>query len=470
MVNFTEIGTLESTFDLQGKEVLALGKTTVWQRLKKLKKLEKAILKYQNDICAALKKDLGKSEAEAKVSEIFILLSELRHTRRNLSTWMTDKPISSPLFMLGSRSYVKHESKGRALIISPWNYPVLLSFSPLIGAVSAGCPAILKPSEYSAHSSVLIAKIVKEVFDEREATVVLGGVEVSQALLNFPFDHIYFTGSNAVGKIVMRAAAEHLSSVTLELGGKSPVVVTSSAHVTKAAERIVFTKFFNNGQICIAPDYLLVDKRKKDDLISNLVDEIDRLFGQVKSSKDYTRIINKRHFDRLKELFERSVESGAEVICGGDFSEDELYISPTILSVKDEHNPIMEQEIFGPIIPVFEYEDLADAVQFINRRDRSLASYIYTTSKREEKYFLDHTRSGGGAINHGLVQLANYNLPFGGSSQSGFGRAKGVETFLAFTNQRSLVKNSAYFSIVDLLGYPFNKAKLSIINLLLRWF
>ena len=413
---------------------------------------------------------MGKSEAESKVSEIFILLSDLRHTRRNLSTWMTDKPISSPLFMLGSRSYVKHESKGRALIISPWNYPVLLSFSPLIGAISAGCPAILKPSEYSAHSSVLIAKIVKEVFDEREATVVLGGVEVSQALLNLPFDHIYFTGSNAVGKIVMRAAAEHLSSVTLELGGKSPVVVTSSAHISKAAERIVFTKFFNNGQICIAPDYLLVDKRKKDVLISNLVTEVEGLFGEVKSSKDYTRIINKRHFDRLKELFERSVEAGAEVVCGGDFSEEDLYISPTILYVKDEHNPIMEQEIFGPIIPVFEYEDLADAVQFINRRDRSLASYIYTTSKREEKYFLDHTRSGGGAINHGLVQLANYNLPFGGSSQSGFGRAKGVETFLAFTNQRSLVKNSAYFSIVDLLGYPFNKAKLGIINLLLRWF
>ena len=470
MVNFTEIGSLQSKFELQGKEVLALGKTTVWQRLKKLKNLEKTIIKYQDDICEALKKDLGKSEAESKISEIFILLSELRHTRRNLSTWMTDKPISSPLFMLGSRSYIRHESKGRSLIISPWNYPVLLSFSPLIGAVAAGCPVILKPSEYSANASVLIAKIVKEVFDEREATVVLGGVEAAQALLKLPFDHMYFTGSNAVGKVVMRAAAEHLSSVTLELGGKSPVVVTSSAHIPKASERIVFTKFFNNGQICIAPDYILVDKSKKDVFISSLKKEIDNLFGQAKTSRDYTRVINKRHYDRLKDLFERSVEAGAEIIAGGEFIEDDLYISPTILYIKDEDNPIMEQEIFGPIMPVFEYDDLEHAVQFINRRERSLAAYIYTTSKKEETYFLNHTRSGGGAINHGLVQLANYNLPFGGSSQSGFGKAKGVESFLAFTNQRSLVKNSAYFSIVDLLGYPFNKAKLKIINLLLHWF
>jgi aldehyde dehydrogenase (NAD+) len=470
MVNYTEINTIESKFDLQKSQVYKLGQTSVRERLRKLRKLEKAVLKYKLDICEALKKDLGKSETESKISEVFVLLSELRHTKRNLSGWMSDKPIPTPLFMLGSKSYIRHESKGRALIISPWNYPVLLSLSPLIGAIAAGCPAIIKPSEYSYNASLVIEKIVAEAFDEHEVAVVLGGVESAQTLLKLPFDHIYFTGSPSVGKIIMRAASEHLSSVTLELGGKSPVVVTSTAHISKAVERIVFTKYFNNGQICVAPDYILLDRKQKDQFIQRLNKEIKHIFGDSLESRDYTRIINRKHFDRLKDLFDRSIEAGAELISGGVFNEEDLFISPTVLLVKDESNPIMEQEIFGPLLPIFIYDDLKEAVDFINRRDRSLASYIYTSNKKEMQFFLNNTRSGGGAINHGLVQLANYNLPFGGSGPSGFGKAKGIESFLSFTNQRSLVKVSPYISVFDFLGYPFNKAKLRIINFILRWF
>ena len=470
MVNSTNISTLKSTFAEQGENMLNLGQTSAKERIRKLRKLESSILNHQVLICEALYKDLGKSEAESKVSEIFILLSELRHVRRNLKTWMCDKQIPSPIFMLGSKAYIRYESKGRALIIAPWNYPFLLSLSPLIGAIAAGCPAIIKPSEYSGHTSTLIAKIIKEVFDSSEVDVILGGVESSQALLELPFDHIYFTGSTAVGKIVMRAAAEHLSSITLELGGKSPVVVASKAYLPKAAKRIAFTKFFNNGQICVAPDYVLVDSNRKEEFLTMLRDEVVQLFGESGKSEDYTRIINKKHFDRLKTLFQRSIEEGAELIIGGDFNEEELHISPTILFVKEDDNPIMEQEIFGPILPVFTYQDLDEAVTFINKRDRSLASYIYTSSKSEEQYFLTNTRSGGGAINNGLVQLANYNLPFGGSGKSGFGQGRGSESFLAFSNQRSIVKNSPFFSVVDLLGYPFNSFKKKVINFLIRWF
>ncbi len=460
--------TIKEGFELQANQRYQFGNSKSAERKRYLRHLDRVIWANRQAICTALYKDLGKSEGEAMISEVFVVLSELRHIKRNLSTWMLDQPIKNPIYMIGTQSRVRYESKGRVLIISPWNYPFLLSIAPLIGAIAAGNTVVLKPSEFATHTSTIMRSILAEVFDSSMVQLYEGGPDVAQELLALPFEHMYFTGSTKVGRIVMESAAKHLSGLTLELGGKSPTLVSSKAHIPKAASRIVFTKFFNNGQICVAPDYLLVHESILSEFLDQLKKEIHKLFGNIERS-DYTRIVNEHHFDRLKGLLDSAQEGGAELLIGGDINRSELFMEPTVVLLKNPNHPLMEEEIFGPILPVLVYNELDEAVRLIHSLPDSLASYIYTKDSREEAYFIEQTRSGGGVVNNGLIHLANYHLAFGGTRHSGMGRSKGWYSFMEFTNHRSIVKTSPYFSIVDLLGYPFTKWKLKIISLLSKW-
>lgn len=462
--------TVSQIFDQQGKNVLSIGKTDWKTRVKKLVALEKSILKYKAEVCEALHKDLRKSETEAELSEIFVLLSELKYVKRRLRYWMRDEAVGAPIYLLGTKSFIRHESKGRVLIISPWNYPFLLAMSPLISAIAGGNTVVIKPSEISANTSMVIDKVVREAFSADEVQVVLGGVEEAKQLLNMPFNHIFFTGSTAVGKEVMKAAAQNLSSVTLELGGKSPAIVSKKSNLEKAVERICFSKFFNNGQICIAPDYVLVEEEVKEQFLSLMKKQIHNLFGNAEESPIYTRIISDKHYDRITNLLERSLEQGAELVCGGKTNRDDRFLSPTVIYSEEMEIELMTEEIFGPVLPVFTIPNINSAINYINANDKPLASYIFSKNKAEVRHFIRNTRSGGTAVNNGLIQIVNPELPFGGSNHSGIGKSKGHWGFQEFTNQRAVIKDGASLSMFDLVSYPFTPLRRKIISLLTKWF
>lgn len=462
--------TVSQIFDQQGKNVLSVGNTNWKERVKKLTALEKSILKYKEEICEALNKDLRKSVPEAELSEVFVLLSELKYVKRRLRYWMRDEPVGAPLYLLGTKSTIRHESKGRVLIISPWNYPFLLAMSPLISAIAGGNTVVIKPSEISVNTSLVIDKVIRDVFRPDEVQVVLGGVEEATHLLSMPFNHIFFTGSTTVGKEIMKAAAKNLTSVTLELGGKSPAVVSKHSNLKKAVERICFSKFFNNGQICIAPDYVLVEEEIRESFLELMKEQIHQLFGKAEESPVYTRIISDRHFDRVKNLLDKSLEQGAELICGGEAKREDRFLSPTVVYSGEMDIELMTEEIFGPVLPVFSIENIDSAINYINANNKPLATYIFSKNKKEVNHFIKYTRSGGTAVNNGLIQIVNTELPFGGSNHSGIGKSKGHWGFMEFTNQRAVIKDGASLSIFDLVTYPFTPLRTKIIRLLTRWF
>jgi len=431
-------------------------------RIDKLKILRKVIIENEKEIMEALKKDLNKSPFESYETEIGLVLEEIKFTIKHLSDWAKPKKVKTPMTQFLSASYVYSEPYGVILIMSPWNYPFQLAIAPLIGSIAAGNCSIIKPSEYSPHTSTMIDKLIKENFDESYITIVRGGREANKTLLDEKFDYIFFTGSVPVGKIVMEAASKHLTPVTLELGGKSPCIVDDTANIDLAAKRIVWGKLLNAGQTCVAPDYLLVQSRVKNELISKMQKYITQFYGvSICSNFDYPKIINEKHFNRLLNL----MRSG-NVVFGGEYNDKTYHIAPTIIEGVTWQSPIMQEEIFGPLLPVIEFENLSEAVSEVNKHPKPLALYLFTNDMVKERYVINNTSFGGGCINDTIVHLATPYMSFGGVGDSGMGGYHGKTSFDTFSNKKSILKKS---NIIDIpLRYAPYKNKLKLLKKIMK--
>ena len=404
-------------------------------RLQALRALKTAILKWEKCIAEALWLDLHKSYEEAYLTELSIVLGEIDNHLKHLKNWTAPKRVATPIKMMPSCSKVVAEPLGCSLIISPWNYPVQLLLNPLVGAISAGCTAVLKPSPYVPHTSKVVEEMIKETFRPEYIGIVQGNREVNTALLEERYDLIFFTGSPQLGRTVMRAASENLTPVVLELGGKSPCIVDKDANIAMAARRIAWGKSLNAGQTCIAPDYLLVHEDVKERLVDDLKKEFTRLHGpNPKQAKHFVRIVNERAFDRLVGYIEN-----ANVVMGGEYDRSERYITPTIIDYVDVSSPIMQEEIFGPIFPIVTFKTTDEAINFVQDREKPLALYYFSESKQNIRRVLKHTSSGGTCINDTIMHIANENLPFGGVGHSGMSAYHGKESFDVFSHHRAVV-------------------------------
>ncbi len=430
-------------------------------RIEKLKLLKQAILENESAIETALKADLGKPNFEAYATEVGVCLEEIKYTIKHIKSWTKPKTVATPFVHLPASAKIYAEPLGVVLIIAPWNYPFQLIISPLIGAIAAGNCAILKPSELASHTSHLLAEILPNYFDPSFVAVVEGDKEVTQQLLEEKFDHIFFTGSTQIGKIVMSAAAEHLTPVTLELGGKTPCIVEADTHLEYTARRIVWGKFINAGQTCVAPDYLLVNRKIKTELLEHIKQCIRDFYGATPStSPDYARIINQHHFNRLCQLL-----NSGEIIIGGDTNATDRYIAPTVIDRVDWNAAVMQEEIFGPILPVLEYTNLSEAIAQVNARPKPLALYFFSNNQQHQQRVLQETSSGGVCINDTIVHVAFPTLPFGGVGDSGIGRYHGKASFDRFSHQKSVLNRSF---LMDLkLRYPPYSGKLNLLKRLL---
>lgn len=409
-------------------------------RKDQLKKLSKAIKSYESDILEALYTDLGKNKVEAYATEIGITLKSIKNARKELKNWTKTKNVDTPLYLFPTKSYIKKEPYGTVLIIAPFNYPFQLVFEPLIGAIAAGNTAIIKPSELTPNVARVIKRLINETFDANYIEVIEGGIEETQTLIHLPFDYVFFTGSENVGKIVYQAASENLVPVTLEMGGKSPVIVDETANIKVASERICFGKFTNAGQTCVAPDYILVHESVKDDLITALSKTLREFYGQnIQQSPDYGRIANLKHYHRLTSLLN---SEQMNIVFGGHSDEDERYIEPTLLDHVTSDSAIMQEEIFGPILPILTYQSLDEAIAFIHQRPKPLSLYLFSEDENATQRVINDLSFGGGAINDTLMHLANPKLPFGGVGASGMGRYHGKYSFDTFTHEKSYIFKS----------------------------
>lgn len=462
----------QETFQQQKRFAPTLRDTTAAQRLAKLDRLKQALEARREQIQQACAADFRKPAAEVELSEIFPVLHEIAHARRHLKKWMKPVKVAPTLAMLGTQAQIRYEPKGVCLIISPWNYPINLSFGPLVSAIAAGNTAILKPSELTPHCSRLIREIVEELFAPEEVAVFEGEAEVAQRLLALPFDHIFFTGSPAIGKVVMTAAANHLSSVTLELGGKSPAIVDETADLEKAVRDILWGKFTNNGQTCIAPDYVYVHERVREDFLDQARQQIARVFGAderaQRDNPDYCRIVNTRHFARLKALLDDARQRGARIVTGGGSDAEERFIAPTVLSDVPLDARLMQEEIFGPLLPVLGYRELDQALADINARPKPLALYVFGKDQARIEKALGHVPAGGSCVNLCVVHFLHGNLPFGGVNNSGIGNAHGWYGFKAFSHERAVLVDR--FSITHWLFPPYTGKVQALIKMTSRYF
>lgn len=434
---------IQRVFKAQGLTAINLRQSTPAERLLKIRKLKESLLDNKDAVIAAGFADFGKPAAEVELTEILTVISEANDALRKLKRWMKPKTVWPSRMMMGTKGYTQYEPKGRTLIVAPWNYPITLSLGPLISAIAAGNTAIIKPSEMTPHASAVIAKIIREVFSEDEVALFEGEADVAQTLLDLPFDHIFFTGSPAVGKIVMAAAAKHLTSVTLELGGKSPTIVDESADLASAAQNILWAKFTNNGQTCIAPDHIYVHSSVKKEFLQHCVSALETAYGtdaEKINSPCLARIVNDRHTARVKSLLDDATTLGARVVTGGQINESRRYIAPTLLDDIPENAKIMSEEIFGPLLPIISYDNLDTVIARINAEPKPLALYIWSRNQSNINKVMQQTTSGGACINHCVVQFLHGNLPFGGVNNSGIGSGHGHHGFLAFSHERAVVR------------------------------
>ncbi len=446
----------------QQNDFFLLGETQSLDfRKQQLRHLKQLIINNESQISEALYKDLGKCNFESYLSEISLIKKEINNTINNLKKWSKPRYVSTAIEQFPGRAFIQSQPKGVVLIISPWNYPFSLAILPLIGVISAGNCAIIKPSEISPNTSNIIAKIINNNFAPAYIKVIAGGKETSKQLLREKFAHIFFTGSQSIGKSIMEAAAKHVTPVTLELGGKSPCIVEKNINLKETAKRIVWGKFLNAGQSCIAPDYLLVNKEIKGKLLEAISQSIKDLYGEDPSQcPDYGRIINSYHFNRLCALLEPG-----KIILGGKIIPEDNYISPTIIEQVSSDFPIMEDEIFGPILPVLEYNKLEEAIAFINERPKPLALYLFSNDKKQQQTVLEKTLSGAVCINDTVMQYGVPALPFGGIGNSGIGSYHGKASFDTFSHYKSVLKRS--FWLETNLRFPPYKGKLKWLKLLL---
>jgi aldehyde dehydrogenase (NAD+) len=462
---------IDRVFAAQQARALVLRRSTAAERIERLRLLLAAVERHIPAMRAAGAADFCRPEAEVDLTEVLPVVSEIRHTIRHLRRWMRPKRIRPTLALFGTSARILYEPRGVCLIVVPWNYPFNVAFGPLVSAIAAGNTAIIKPSEQAPAMSTLIREIVEETFDESEVAVFEGAADVATALQALPFDHVFFTGSPAVGKLVMAAAARHLSSITLELGGKSPTIVDPSANPRTAARNIMWGTFTNGGQTCIAPDYLLVQETVYDRFLAESVRWIESTYGSTpevqRQSPDYCRIVNRRHYDRIIALLDDALARGARIVYGGQHSPDDRFISPTLLADVPLDSQIMREEVFGPVVPVLSYRRLDDAIAIVNARPKPLALYLYSTDRKNIARVLAETSAGDTVINHNLLHYLHLNLPFGGVNNSGIGKSHGFYGFEAFSHQRSVLRER--FSVVHWLYPPYTAGVRKLIELTRRW-
>lgn len=432
-------------------------------RIEQLKKLKNAIKIYEDDIINALKLDLSKPDFEAYTAEIGILYYEINIAIRNLKKWMSPRKVHTPIFLQPARSFIYPVPKGVVLIISPWNYPFQLAISPLIGAIAAGNCVLLKPSHKSSNVEKVISRLIEETFDKNYISIIEGpGSQTIDSLLEeYRFDHIFFTGSVMVGKKIMKLASKNLTTVTLELGGKSPTIVHHDADIELAARKITWAKFYNAGQTCVAPDYLLVHENIKEKLINNIIKNIEKYYGENKKD-NIGRIINDDRFEKLITFLKKG-----NVLEGGIYDKSERYIAPTIIDNVNLDDDIMKEEIFGPLFPVISYKNIHEVVEIVNINPYPLALYLFTNDKSIEKYIIQNIQFGGGCINDAISHLVNPNLPFGGVGYSGMGRYHAKYTFDEFSHEKSIFKPKDKFAL-DLKFPPYNERKIKLARRFLK--
>lgn len=435
-------------------------------RICQLQLLADAMRKNETVLEEALKKDLGKSAFESYATEIGFVLADIRYTIQNLQKWSAPKRVRTPLYLFPGKSKIQKEPYGSVLILGPYNYPVQLLAEPLIGAIAAGNCAVLKPSELTPHVSEAMYQIVHSTFKEEYIACVEGGVEVNQELLSQKFDYIFFTGSERVGRIVMKAAAENLTPVTLELGGKSPVIIEKTANIKEAARRIAWGKLMNAGQTCVAPDYVLVDESRKQQFLTEMKNAFFHLYGkEIKKNPHFGRIVNERHMERLQKILEQDAKY---LFCGGEADALQRYIEPAILDLgKDQNAASMQEELFGPILPVLSYHKLEDAVRFVNKRAKPLALYLFTKKRSAERFVLERVSSGGVCVNDTISHLINPDLPFGGVGASGMGQYHGKYSFDTFTHEKSVFYKPADWNL-PVCYPPFTKGKMNLVKFFLK--
>jgi acyl-CoA reductase-like NAD-dependent aldehyde dehydrogenase len=432
---------IKETIETQ-KRFFASGKTkNVNFRIEQLNKLESAIKNHEPAILKALKEDLNKPEFEAYIE--LAVISDIKYARKNIKSWVKPKKVKTPIDQFPASARIHPEPLGSILIISPWNYPFSLMINPLIGAIAAGNCAVLKPSEIAPATSKVLRKIIEATFAPEYISIFEGGAKISQELLAEKFDHIFFTGGTKIGQIVMEAAAKNLTPVTLELGGKSPCLVDGNIDLKESAKRIAWGKFLNSGQTCIAPDYLLVERTIKNDLITAINQCIKDFYGtEPASSPDYARIVSQRHFERLAALLQ-----DGKIITGGQINEADLYIAPTLMDNVALDAPLMQEEIFGPILPIIEYTNLEEAIAFVNERPKPLALYIFSKDEIKQQKVINSTSSGGVCINDTIMQVGVPELPFGGVGNSGIGNYHGKASFDTFSHHKSILQRYFWFDL-----------------------
>jgi len=435
---------LRRLFELQRGNRWRVATLSTEERIKRLLKLREAIWAKREEIHRAVWEDFRKSPEEIDITEIFPILSEINHTVRHLRQWMKPTRVGTPWALLGSRSEVRCEPKGMVLILSPWNYPINLLFNPLVAAMSAGNCVIIKPSSKVAATARFLKSFFDEFFPEEEIALVEGDSGVANELLELPFDHIFFTGSPRIGKVVMTAAAKHLASVTLELGGKSPVVADQTADPVKLAHRVMWGKLVNAGQTCVAPDYLLIHQSLLAPFLEQAVSVVKARFGETdeqrKANPDFCRIVSVDQVKNLRRLVDETVAAGAKLELGGDMDPSQRYIAPTILTGVTEDSPIMQEEIFGPILPIITFSSLDEAIRIIRSKDKPLALYIFSSDDSAVEKIISQTTAGGSCVNAVMLHLANPDLPFGGVGNSGMGNYHGYFGFRALSHERAILR------------------------------
>ncbi|MFN4145865.1 MAG: aldehyde dehydrogenase family protein [Runella sp.] len=474
MVSTAPISTIDiaSLFDQQRRQAPQIALTTAHERIEKLRKIQGYLERHQQQIKQALYDDFRKPSAEVMLGEVYSIVSEIKFTIKHLRQWMRPQRVPTALSMVGTSNYIKHEPKGNVLIISPWNYPLALALKPLVSAIAAGNVALIKPSEMTPHTSALLKKMTDELFPASEVAVVEGDAQTATELLKLPFNHIFFTGSPAVGKIVMRAAAEHLASVTLELGGKSPNIIDPTADVKKVASMTAWSKCLNNGQTCIAADYVFIHASRKEEFVKAYQETIQKMYNPdgrgIENSDSYARIVNQRHFERVKSYIDDAVAKGAKIELGGKTIAEQNFIEPTLLSNVTDDMKIMQEEIFGPVLPVLTYTDREEVVQYINRKEKPLALYIHSKNRENIDYFLNHTSAGDTVVNDLMLQFQNPELPFGGVNNSGIGKSNGFFSFQEFSNLRGVSKRQ--FGTMSFIYPPYTDKVKKLINLFVKYF
>lgn len=463
---------VEELFQLQQTNRWRINKTGPSERVEKLDRIAAAVEEHIPELESVVYQDLRKPGPETRLSEAYPVLAEIRHARRNLADWLRPQTVPSPLVLFNGRGEIRYEPKGVVLILAPWNFPFQLAMAPLVSAVAAGNAAIIKPSELAPRTAAFTKRLVGEVFDPSEVAVVEGDERVARPLVRLPFDHIFYTGGARVGKEIMAAAAANLTSVTLELGGKSPAILDRSADIPDACAKILWGKCLNAGQGCVAPDYVLVPKDREASFLGAAREAIERSYGplaQIGENPDYGRIVHRRHFLRVKRLVDSAVRDGARIEIGGVFREEDCFISPTLLAGVPADADIMHEEIFGPVLPVVLYETPEEAVAFVEARPRPLALYVFGRDANATGTFLREIRAGSSVVNDVAVHFGNPYLPFGGFNHSGIGKSHGFFGFQAFSHQRAVLHQPKR-SFPRLLYPPYTRFTRKLINLAVRFF